>query len=840
MNIRQKMLLGAGLLTLIPVALTAALLWQNASTVAGDAVRGSLQTELEALRTEKLAEVRQELETRVQGLQTLAAQRSTADAFKAFKSALATVPKELGADESGQRAEIAKYVDAEFNKEFAVRNSDAAPSFKPILDAIDPITAALQVQFIVRNANKLGEKDKLTAAASASAYNTAHGNFHPGLERAQKLQQFYDIFLIDPETDRIVYTVYKELDFATSLNTGIAAKTKLDEVYRKAKAAPSRDFVAVSDFAPYLASYNDQAAFAASPIFEGDKLIAVIAMQIPIDRITEAMSSGRNWKGIGLGDTGDTFLVGPDFKMRSNARYMLEADKRATFLEQIKGQLGGAAGAQVNKKQTTIGLVTVKSAATEPAIAGQSGYLQFTDYRGIPVYGAYGPLRAYGLNWALVTKKDVAEAELPIDELNRSSLVRAITIGLIIVAIAGLLVSLFLSRFLKPIQKLSDTVLAVAGGDTEARSKLTEQDEIGELGRQFDGLLDERIAALQKAAAENETLNNSVIALLQTVFQLSNRDLTARAPVTEDIIGTVSSSINQFSDETAKLLGDVRGVVDRVRMTSEQVRQQALLVQETSAEEQRALADMGGTLNQTTEQLVQVASLSETSNAAAQQTATATQAALAAVQDTVQGMDGLRESISEMEKRFKRLGERSNEISTAVNLINTISERTHVLALNASMQAATAGEAGRGFAVVAEEVQRLSDSSRQATAQIAQLVGNIQAETNETLFTVNRMIGEVVKQSDSARRAGTQMTQTQAATQQLVGLVQQIAQFSSKQSDLADALRASIANINKGTQRTASAIDLQTNATQILTEYSGRLAESVAQFKLPDDAGQTA
>jgi methyl-accepting chemotaxis protein len=187
-----------------------------------------------------------------------------------------------------------------------------------------------------------------------------------------------------------------------------------------------------------------------------------------------------------------------------------------------------------------------------------------------------------------------------------------------------------------------------------------------------------------------------------------------------------------------------------------------------------------------------------------------------------------------MEKRFKRLGERSNEISTAVNLINTISERTHVLALNASMQAATAGEAGRGFAVVAEEVQRLSDSSRQATAQIAQLVGNIQAETNETLFTVNRMIGEVVKQSESARRAGAQMAQTQTATQQLVALVQQIAQFSTSQSALADTLRKSIANINLGTQRTASAIGLQTTATQTLADFSNRLSESVGQFKLPE------
>jgi methyl-accepting chemotaxis protein len=199
-------------------------------------------------------------------------------------------------------------------------------------------------------------------------------------------------------------------------------------------------------------------------------------------------------------------------------------------------------------------------------------------------------------------------------------------------------------------------------------------------------------------------------------------------------------------------------------------------------------------------------------------------------------MDTLRESISEMEKRFKRLGERSQEISTAVQLVNTISERTHVLALNASMQAATAGEAGRGFAVVAEEVQRLSDSSRQATATISGLVGNIQAETNETLFTVNRLIGEVVSQSDLAQRAGVQMTQTQATTAQLVGLVQQIAQFSKQQAALAATLQQSVLDINEGAAQTSQAITQQTASTETLVDFARKLTESVGQFKLPAQA----
>jgi methyl-accepting chemotaxis protein len=414
----------------------------------------------------------------------------------------------------------------------------------------------------------------------------------------------------------------------------------------------------------------------------------------------------------------------------------------------------------------------------------------------------------------------------------------ALTIGALVVG--GLLLAvlgfMLYSKLALGLGQVQATIDKVNKGETSARTLMTGTDELGTLGRAFDSMLDDRIAALEKTGKDNETLNNSVIDLLQTVFQLGNRDLTARAPVTEDIIGTVSSSINQFTEETGRTLAEVQDIAEQVRSTSESVRVQSVMVEETARSEREALQSMSTSLNQATDQLAQMATLSGQSNLAAEQAATATQAALTAVDGTVKGMDQLRDSISDMEKRFKRLGERSQEISTAVQLINTISERTHVLALNASMQAATAGEAGRGFAVVAEEVQRLSDSSRQATAQISQLVGNIQGETNETLFTVNRLIGEVVKQSELAQRAGVQMNQTQTTTQQLVSLVRQIATFSDQQAKLATSLQQSVKDINQGTEQTSAAIAEQTASTQTLADFSRRLTQAVGQFKLTDQA----
>jgi methyl-accepting chemotaxis protein len=196
-------------------------------------------------------------------------------------------------------------------------------------------------------------------------------------------------------------------------------------------------------------------------------------------------------------------------------------------------------------------------------------------------------------------------------------------------------------------------------------------------------------------------------------------------------------------------------------------------------------------------------------------------------------MESIREMIAETEKRIKRLGERSQEISGIVNLINTIAERTHVLALNASMQAAVAGEAGRGFAVVAEEVQRLAESSRNATQQISTLVNNIQLETNETISTVNRTIGQVVHGSELVQKAGEQMHLTQEITGELVEQVRRIAGTTELQKEMSAALRQSVQRLGQSNERTAQQIDTQSRETQTLMDSAQQLIESVSVFKLP-------
>jgi twitching motility protein PilJ len=210
-----------------------------------------------------------------------------------------------------------------------------------------------------------------------------------------------------------------------------------------------------------------------------------------------------------------------------------------------------------------------------------------------------------------------------------------------------------------------------------------------------------------------------------------------------------------------------------------------------------------------------------------------TQNPRAAVSTTVDGIAQIREIIRETEKRIKRLGERSQEITGAVNLINTIAERTHILALNASMHAASAGEAGRGFAVVADEVQRLAESSREATSDISSMVNAIRVETADAVDTMNRVIAQVAEGTRMAQEAGQKMGDTESTTAELVAAVQQISGAAEQQARRALGLMKRSQIILKSTEQTSAELQEQSAHTVSLVDYSNALRQSVGVFKLP-------
>ncbi|MCA1778561.1 MAG: methyl-accepting chemotaxis protein [Xanthomonadaceae bacterium] len=361
-------------------------------------------------------------------------------------------------------------------------------------------------------------------------------------------------------------------------------------------------------------------------------------------------------------------------------------------------------------------------------------------------------------------------------------------------AVFGLLMALTLGYFIArsittPVQRMTYVVGRVAGGDFSSRVQLSGQDEIAQLGNALDRLLNDRVATLARTEQENEQLNESVIALLRTVSRLSKRDLTVRVTVTEDVTGPVADAINQLTQETNRVLLEVAGIAEQVATAAALVNQKATFVNELADSQGAEAATTSEQLDTAAQRLAEIADVARQCDALSNRTTEMTESAVESVNQTLNGMTSIREIIQETGKRIKRLGERSQEISGVVELINQITERTTVLALNASMQAAAAGEAGRGFAVVADEVQRLAESSRNATAQIATLVKSIQVETNDTISTMDETINQVIAGSKLAEGAGRQMTDTQASTVELVAAVLRIASSSQEQAALSVQLK---------------------------------------------------
>lgn len=397
----------------------------------------------------------------------------------------------------------------------------------------------------------------------------------------------------------------------------------------------------------------------------------------------------------------------------------------------------------------------------------------------------------------------------------------------------ALVVAWWMTRSItRPVSHLVGVMEKMTKGDVTVRANSQQRDEIGKLSRQFDKMVDEREASRRAIEEENERLNESVLHLLQAVAQLADKDLTVKVPVSADVTGAVSDALNMLTRETAKVLTDVSNISADVTEASLKVKAQSDNVMAAAAAEMLEVEHTANQLSTASQEMRMIAELAQTCNDAADNAIKSTQLALETVNSTVGGINSTRDIIRETEKRIKRLGERSQEITGVVGLINAIAERTHILALNASMHAASAGEAGRGFAVVADEVQRLAENARQATLQISALVSNIQIETSDTVSTMNAAITQVVEGSRLAEQAGLQMQVTQKSTSDLVYSVQQIAVKSRGQMTASQALLDRAIQIKKTSKQTSEQLDEQSAQTSNLVEYARRLLSTVRVFKL--------
>jgi twitching motility protein PilJ len=351
----------------------------------------------------------------------------------------------------------------------------------------------------------------------------------------------------------------------------------------------------------------------------------------------------------------------------------------------------------------------------------------------------------------------------------------------------------------------------------------------------------ERLAESQRAEAEsqqqdakrvNDANQAAILRLMNELQTVAEGDLTQEATVTEDITGAIADSVNYTVEELRSLVGNVQATATRVAQTTSAVESTSTELLAASTEQLREIRETGQSVLDMAQRINQVSGQAQESARVARSSLQAAESGLQAVQDAIGGMNAIRDQIQETSKRIKRLGESSQEIGEITELISDITEQTNVLALNAAIQAASAGEAGRGFSVVAEEVQRLAERSADATRQIAALVKAIQTDTQDAVAAMERSTQGVVEGAKLSDNAGTALSEIDRVSRRLAELIEQISDATLREAESANEVAGNIQHIFAVTEQTGEGTRSTAAQVRELSAMAEELRQSVSRFKI--------
>lgn len=336
----------------------------------------------------------------------------------------------------------------------------------------------------------------------------------------------------------------------------------------------------------------------------------------------------------------------------------------------------------------------------------------------------------------------------------------------------------------------------------------------------------------QEAKRVNDANQAAILRLMNELQTVAEGDLTQEATVTEDITGAIADSVNYTVEELRSLVANVQNTAARVAQTTADVDATSTELLAASNEQLHEIRETGKSVVDMAGRINEVSTQAQESARVARQSLQASESGLKAVQNAIGGMNSIRDQIQETSKRIKRLGESSQEIGEITELISDITEQTNVLALNAAIQAASAGEAGRGFSVVAEEVQRLAERSADATRQISALVKAIQTDTQDAIGAMERSTQGVVEGAKLSDTAGTALTEIDRVSRRVADLIEQISSSASREAGLANVVADNIQHIFAVTEQTGEGTRVTANQVRELSRMAEELRQSVSRFKI--------
>ncbi len=691
------------------------------------------QADMATLVAERASQAQRQLDTVASQMSIFAQRPDVIDAAAQFVDAFALVADEAGKTKlTVDAAPLSNF----YANEFGRRAAEAGLSPMPTAALVPQNDSGriLQHLYIAENPHPVGSKLDLQTAKGELTYNRVHTEIHPALRRELDAFGFYDIFVIDLDGN-VVYTVYKEVDFASNVTTGTWKDSGLAEAFRRARSLPPSKATLV-DFAPYTPSYGAAAAFIASPIYRDDKVVAVACIQMPVGRLNDLFANEQ-----GLGRTGETYLVGRDGKLRSQARL---TEEPTIFVKSLPEELAPLA------------------AGTQPAQTIATGL------HGEEAVAAFVPLDFLGLGWGVIGEMTMDVVNEPVRELQFA----IAGVGSIVAVLAAVPALLLGGMIRKPIMEVVNGARALGSGSVQTRINDTRRDELGDLARAVNGVFD----TIGSVVGEVSAFTARVVGACDNIFE-QNREALNLVDTQKKDVSAVSAAIEELAASVA------------------------------SIETQCVDADR--------------------SSKAAGETATEGAGVILETVTQIRGIaDTVRESVAEIEK----LDERSARIGEFTQVIDDIADQTNLLALNAAIEAARAGEHGRGFAVVADEVRKLAERTTSATKEIADTISAMRHEVAHAVGSIKSNAQAVDSAVTGANAASDSVNQIIGSARNISELIANIAAAVSQQAPAAQYAAESVQRIDTGMANLQRTTQTTGDHAAEVSKLGGELGKLTAKF----------
>lgn len=766
LSIKMKLTLLTFLIAIIPCVVIGAL----AVIKSRIALEKDSIDHLTSIREMKKERIEDYFKTISDQIVTLSENRMIVDAMKEFSDAFSKVEAETGDEfENDKERRLQglkeRYI---YQRENTPGSSqDAGSSWFPSGN----ISQILQTSYISENIKPINHKHELDYNPDNTLYSRLHKRYHPIIRSFQQKFGYYDIFLVEPDKGHIVYTVFKEIDFATSLLTGPHRNTNFARAFAGALEANSNEDVVLVDFEQYEPSYNSPASFIATPIFDGDKKVGVLAFQLPIDKINNIMTSGGQWEKVGLGKTGSTNIIASDFTLRNNTRELIE--NKENYLRDM--ELAGADTGMIEnirKSGTTILFQSDKDQGTEAAIGGTTGYGVFTDHSGHDIFSVYAPLNIKGMKWAILAEIDRDEALVASRELTWwvsiiVAIVAAISLAVGFPIIRGIIVSMKIVT-----DKLYE--LATDDADLTKRIPVESNDEVGQLSGNFNVVMGKLMALVKQVQQSSIQLSSTSTQIAASSNELE-ATATEQAASTNQVVAT-SKEISSTSQELVNTMKEVSNV--------------ALETTKLAGYGQKSLTDMENIMRQ------------------------------------------LLEATESISSKLSVINEKTNNINSVVTTITKIADQTNLLSLNAAIEAEKAGEYGLGFSVVAKEVRRLADQTAVATLDIEQMVKGMQSAVSSGVMEMDKFSKKAVDGFEEITLLSEQMNKIIDLVQVLTPKFESVNQGMQSQSEGAQQISESMVQLDESVHQITTSLRDFNKATERLNDSAQDLRKEVLRFKV--------